>query len=190
MDDEGLTQQGSGALYAAMYEELKRCARRERRKLIAGQTLATTALVNEAYLKLASHQGYENRQHFLMTAAQAMRQVLVDNARAHMANKRGGGVKPLSLDATAFPHEIAAQDDADADTLVALDTVLEQLRDKHPRLVALVECRYFAGFNDEETAAALGVTSRTLRRDWIKVRALLHDKLKATWTGPIEDASG
>lgn len=188
--DEGLTQQGAGALYAAMYDELKRCARRERRKLIAGQTLATTALVNEAFLKLASHHDYQNRQHFLMTAAQAMRQVLVDNARAQMANKRGGGVKPLSLDATAFPHEIPAEEDADADTLVALDAALDRLREQHPRLVALVECRYFAGFSDEETAAALGVTTRTLRRDWIKVRALLHEQLRASWTGPITDDPG
>ena len=121
---ERLTEQGAGALYAALYDELKVHARRERRKLVAGQTLATTALVNEAFLKLANHHAYESRQHFLMTAAQAMRQVLVDAARASLAHKRGSGARPLSLDATDFPHQVAADEGEDAETLMALDLSL------------------------------------------------------------------
>ena len=177
MQEEDLTHQGAGALYAALYDELKQCARRERRKLVAGQTLATTALVNEAFLKLANHHAYESRQHFLMTAAQAMRQVLVDAARASLAEKRGSGAKPLSLDATDFPYQIPDEEGEDAATLMALDAALDKLRAVDPRLVALVECRYFAGYSDEETATALGVTTRTLRRDWLKARAYLFEAL-------------
>lgn len=178
MSEDNLTNQGAGALYAALYDDLKQRARRERRKLVAGQTLATTALVNEAFVKLASHHNYQSRQHFLMTAAQAMRQVLVDSARASLASKRGSGARPLSMDATDFPFQIAEEDDQDAEKLLALDAALATLRDEHPRLAALVECRYFGGYSDEETAVALNVTTRTLRRDWLKAKALLFDLLK------------
>ncbi|MEN8719115.1 MAG: ECF-type sigma factor [Oceanococcaceae bacterium] len=175
MSADDLTHQGAGALYAALYDELKQRARRERRKMVAGQTLATTALVNEAFMKLANHHSYTNRQHFLMTAAQAMRQVLVDDARSRWAEKRGSGAKPLSLDATEFPYQIAEESDHDAEQMLQLDAALEQLRATHPRLADLVECRYFGGYSDEETAAALGVTTRTLRRDWLKAKALLYE---------------
>lgn len=173
-DGGDLTHAGASALYAALYSELKQCARRERRKLIVGQTMATTALVNEAFMKLAHHHAYENRQHFLMTAAQAMRQLLVDEIRATMAHKRGSGQQPLSLDATDFPFQIA-DSESDAERLLALDTALEKLRSEQPRLAALVECRYFGGYTDEETAVALGVTTRTLRRDWLKAKAALFE---------------
>ncbi len=179
MSEDNLTNQGAGALYAALYDDLKKRARRERRKLVAGQTLATTALVNEAFVKLASHHNYENRQHFLMTAAQAMRQVLVDNARASLASKRGSGARPLSLDETDFPYQIADDDNMESEKLLALDVALATLRQDHPRLAALVECRYFGGYSDEETAVALNVTTRTLRRDWLKAKALLFDLLKS-----------
>ncbi len=178
MSVENLTKQGAGALYAALYDDLKKRARRERRRLVAGQTLATTALVNEAFVKLASHHQYESRQHFLMTAAQAMRQVLVDSARASLATKRGSGARPLSMDATDFPFQIAEQEDHDAAQLLAVDNALATLRAEHPRLAELVECRYFGGYSDEETALALGVTTRTLRRDWLKAKALLYELLK------------
>lgn len=172
--DDDLTHAGASALYAALYNELKQCARRERRKLVVGQTLATTALVNEAFMKLAHHHAYQNRQHFLMTAAQAMRQLLVDEIRAAMAHKRGSGQQPMSLDATDFPFQIA-DDETDSERLLALDKALGTLREEQPRLAALVECRYFGGYTDEETAVALGVTTRTLRRDWLKAKAALFE---------------
>ncbi|ORE89096.1 sigma factor, ECF-like family protein [Oceanococcus atlanticus] len=172
-----LTRQGAGALYQALYQELKTRAHRERRKLVAGQTFVTTALVNEAFFKLAAgNQDYASRAHFLNTAAAAMRQVLVDSARATLAEKRGSGQKPLSLDDSGLGL-MPADPSEGADFLLELNQHLEQLAALSSRLAKVVECRFFSGYTDAETAEALDVTERTVRRDWLKAKAWLYDAM-------------
>lgn len=162
-----------------IYEHLRAVARaqlrREGRHRAGTHTLSTTALVHEAYFKLADavRLDVRDRAHFLAVAARAMRQVLVDHARRYRANKRGGGAAHVDLDAT----EVAV--DERADVLVALDEALSRLTTFGPRLAQVVECRFFGGLTEEETAAALGVTDRTVRRDWVKARAWLHEELAA-----------
>jgi RNA polymerase sigma factor (TIGR02999 family) len=160
-------------LVEAFYGDLHRLARRERRRTGASETLRTTALVNEAYLKLFRGGGWKDRAHFLNTAALAMRQALVQHARARCAEKRGGGVARFPLEdadgALAQPEE----------RVVALDEALARLERRHPRLARVVECRFFAGYNEVDTASALGVTERTVRRDWTKAKALLYEALGA-----------
>ncbi len=158
-------------LVEAFYDELRRLARRERRRAGASETLRTTALVNEAYLKLFRGGKWKDRSHFLNTAAMAMRQALVQHARARCAAKRGGGAGPLPLEdvdgVLAEPEE----------RVVALDEALERLEKLNPRLARVVECRYFAGYTEAEAAAAMGVTERTVQRDWAKAKALLYEAL-------------
>ncbi len=173
-----LTSQGAAALYQALYAELKKRAHWERRKLVAGQTFSTTVLVNEAFFKLARMQGFASRAHFLNTAAAAMRQVLVDRARATQAEKRGSGVRPVSLDDTSLGL-MPVDPDENADLMLALDEALKRLAELSPRLVQVVECRFFSGYSDAETAEALGVNERTVRRDWVKARAWLYDALQS-----------
>ena len=162
------------SLAAALYPELRRSARGIRAGHRVGDTLQTTALINEAYLKLARGGGWESRQHFLAAAAMAMRQVVIDAARARLAARRGGGQGTLSLDDLDEPTAGCGQDDA---RIVELGEALERLATEQPRWVQVVECRYFAGYTDEETGVALGITDRTARRDWVKARAWLYQAL-------------
>lgn len=161
-------------LVAALYPELRRSAQGLRVGHRIGDTLQTTALVNEAYLKLARSGGWENRQHFLAAAAIAMRQVIIDSARARLTARRGGGQDALPLDEVRERDLPSAGEDA---MLLALGEALERLNRDFPRWARVVECRYFAGFTDEETGEALGITDRTARRDWIKARAWLYREL-------------
>jgi RNA polymerase sigma factor (TIGR02999 family) len=158
-------------LLPLFYDDLKRLAHRERRRVGAGATLQTTALVNEAYLKLRGSRGWNTDAHFLRAAALAMRHALVSHALARLATKRGGGaiVEPIS---EAF--EVAVEDDA---TMLALNEALGRLARDSLRLAQVVECRYFGGYDDAETARALGVSERTVRRDWNLARAWLHREL-------------
>lgn len=158
-------------LVDALYADLQKLARRERFRLGAGATLCTTALISEAWLKLQRTSDWESRQHFLGTAALAMRQVLVNDAVARRADKRNQGEAPLPLD-----EAMNAPDLADEQLLLVNDAV-EKLAAFSPRLAHVVECRYFAGLSDAETALALGVTQRTVRRDWSKARAWLFSEL-------------
>ncbi len=160
-------------LYAVVYDHLRHVARAQLRREQHGHTLNTTALVHEAWFRLADpgRLAAQDRSHFLAIAARAMRQVLVDHARRHNAERRGAGVRPLDLDA----HEIAVQDRADQ--LVELDEALARLAAFAPRLAQVVECRFFGGLTEEETAAVLSVTERTVRRDWVKARAWLQAEL-------------
>lgn len=175
---EDLTRQGTSALYQALYQELKQRAHWERRKVVAGQTFSTTVLVNEAFFKLARMDEFASRAHFLNTAASAMRQVLVDRARASLAEKRGSGIKPMSLDDTGLGL-MPMDPSENADSLLEMDDALRQLAELNPRLVQVVECRYFSGYSDAETAEALGVNERTVRRDWLKAKAWLFDALQS-----------
>jgi RNA polymerase sigma factor (TIGR02999 family) len=162
----------AAVLAEALHADLQRLAHNLRsRSGAASETLRTTALVNEAYLRLARQGRFREREHFLATAALAMRQVLVGHARQRLADKRGGGQAALSID---LVHEVLGASEA---RVVALDDALRDLEREHPRLARVVECRYFAGYTDAETAEALAVTERTVQRDWAKAKALLYDAL-------------
>jgi RNA polymerase sigma factor (TIGR02999 family) len=165
----------AAALAPLLYPELRRAARGIRAGVRAGDTLQTTALVNEAYLKLARTPQWQNRSHFLAAAAMAMRQILVDDARARMALRRGEGIAPLSLDAPGV-HEVPQEAEPD-ERVIAVAEALERLAALNPRLAQVVECRYYAGYTEAETALALEVTERTVRRDWVKARAWLYQEL-------------
>ncbi len=154
-----------------LLEEMRAHARFARRRVRAGETLRTTALVHEAWLRLQRSQHWNDERHFLRAAALAMRQALVDHARAQLAAKRGGRA-PDSLDDCAIePYWISDR------KLLDLDEALQRLAVLSPRLTQVVECRFFGGYSDAETATILGVTSRTVRRDWIKARAWLYQEL-------------
>lgn len=168
LDDRGVAD----ALFPLLYEELRRIAHRQLSGERDGHTLCTTALVHETYVKLADQTRalFSSRAHFLSVAALAMRRILVTHARKVRADKRGGQWKRLDLDQVDIPV------DDRADALVELDGALDRLAQLNPRLSRIVECRFFGGMSEEETASALGVTSRTIRRDWVKAKGwLLHD---------------
>jgi RNA polymerase sigma factor (TIGR02999 family) len=159
-----------------IYAELRKLARRSMRRESAQHTLETGALINEAYLRLADWKNarWENRAHFYGVAAQIMRRVLVDHARAHAYQKRGGGARPLSLEEAI----VAAPDRAPA--LLALDEALDRLAKRDPRKASVVELRFFGGLSVEETAAVLNVSPFTVIRDWNFVKAWLSREIKAT----------
>ena len=146
-------------------------ARRERWQMGATPTLQTTALINETYLKLHRANCWNDRQHFLRAAAIAMRQVLVDAARERQALKRGGGIKPDTLSAA---DRVAAGADNE---VIQVDAALVRLGAFEPRLAQIVECRFFAGYSEPETASALQISERTVRRDWTKAKAWLYSEL-------------
>ncbi len=158
-------------LMEAFHSELRRLAHRERRRLGGSETLRTTALVNEAYLKLFQGGQWRDRAHFLNVAALAMRQVLVSYARERLAAKRGSGRESLPLEAA---DQVLIESE---ERIVALDEALTRLAEREPRLARVVECRYFAGYTEAETAAALEVTDRTVQRDWAKAKALLYEEI-------------
>lgn len=164
--------QALGAAYAAVYDELKRAARAQLRRM--RDAFQTTALVHEAFLKLGGGQlAAVDRNHLLALAARAMRQVLVDDARARNADKRGGGQDALTLTARLDAGERAVVE------VLQLDELLQALHALDERAAQVVELRYFGGYEDTEIAALLGVTDRTVRRDWRKARAFLLAELSA-----------
>jgi len=156
-----------------LHEELRAIASRALAGGRRGQTLRTTALVNEAYVKLVGAPGepFEGRSHFLAVAAKSMRSILVDYARARSARKRGGGWKRAPLDDVLDAVEIDQLD------LVALDEALNRLERRSERQARTVELRFFAGLTIDETAQALGVSHGTVENDWRFARAWLHREL-------------
>ena len=154
-------------LVPLVYEDLRRLARRQLGHEYGERTLSATALVHEAYLKLGGGAIVAtDRAHFLAIAARAMRQVLVDHARDRKAAKRGGGVwERTTLTDGAWVGEF------DADGMLALDEALGELV---PRQRQVVECRFFGGMDEQEIATALGISERTVHRDWVKARAWLY----------------
>lgn len=160
-------------LIPLVHDELRRIAHGYLAAERGDHTLRTTALVNEAYLRLvnASRVQWQDRAQFFAAAAGSMRRILVDYARRYHATKRGGGRAPLPLDEATLAIEERA------DMLIALDEALDRLGAMDARLCRVVECRYFAGLSDEETAEVLGVTARTVRRDWVKARGWLYAQL-------------
>ena len=166
-------------LMPLVYEQLRRIAHRQLGSEATGHTLSTTGLVHEAYLRLAdqTRAQWQDRARFFAVAAVAMRRVLVDYARRHRAARRGGSredgaLRPVSLEDVEIP--VAER----AAVIIALDEALDQLSLMDARLAQIVECRFFGGLTEAETAVALGVSQRTVARDWVTARAWLHQELR------------
>jgi len=160
-------------LVGLVYQHLRQTARRQVARGWASRTLDTTALVHEAYLQLAGETSvdWQDRRHFFAIAARAMRRILVDHARYRGARKRGGGLRPVDLD------RLAASADDQLELVLIVDEALTGLEAFNDRLARVVECRYFAGLTEEETAAALDSSLRTVQRDWTRARAWLLEAL-------------
>lgn len=162
-------QQARDDLILLVHAELKRLARAYLRRERQGHTLQTSALVNEAFLRLVDQQvSWQNRAHFFGIAAQLMRRVLVDHARTQQGLKRGGDQQRVSL------ADIAEMPDARAADLVALDDALNTLTALDPRQSQVVELRYFGGLTIDETAEVLGISTATVEREWTLARAFLR----------------
>jgi RNA polymerase sigma factor (TIGR02999 family) len=160
-------------LLPLVYDELHRIAHRQLRRERTGHTLSTTALVHEAYLRLVdqTRARWVDRAHFFAVAAGVMRRILVDYARRFRAAKRGGDAQRVDLDVAEMPL------DERSEMLITLDEALGRLAELNPRLSQVVEYRFFGGMTEEETAEALGVTERTVRRDWMKAKAWLSREM-------------
>ncbi len=158
-------------LIPIVYDQLHALARKKHRRY-PGETLNTTALVHEAYERLARNSAsFADRHHFFRVAALTMRSVLVDHARAQQSQKRGGGVPPLPLDAM----RLAAAEEPRQ--LLALDEALTRLAERDTRQAEVVELRYFVGLTIPEAAEVLGLSEATVKRDWTAARAWLHHTL-------------
>jgi RNA polymerase sigma factor (TIGR02999 family) len=166
---------GLDALFPLVYDELSRIAHRQLGRLRPGETLNTSALVHDAYLRLVdqAQADFADRAHFFNTAARAMRFVIVDYARQRSAGKRGGGASLLQLDDVDVPVEEQSA------LLVGLDEALTRLAAVDERQARIVELRYFGGLTEVETAESLGISDRTVRREWLKAKAWLHCELSA-----------
>ncbi len=169
-------------IYAVLYDDLHRIARAQIRQRTLGQ-ISATSLVSEGWLRLVGAQfNVENRNHFTALVARAMRFVLIDEARKRMTEKRGEGERLLSLD-----DELDAAQDSMLAEMVELDAALTRLSRLDERLAQLVELRYFGGLDEAEIALTLGVTERTLRRDWRKARAFLLTQLGGTELASLQN---
>ena len=159
-------------LYPLVYDELHRLARLYMSRERKGHTLQTTALINEAYVRLVGQKvNWANRSHFFAISAQIMRRILIDHARRHAYAKRGGGAQQVSLEeaATVTPDQ--------SGELIRLDEALKSLAEMDPRRSQVVELRYFGGLNNEEIAGVLNVSENTVTRDWNMARAWLYQQL-------------
>lgn len=163
-------------LFPIVYDDLSAIAHSKLSRNEPGHTLNTQALVHESYMKLvdAASVGWRDRSHFFAVAGRAMRQVLIDHARRRKADKRGGGVHPVT-----FNEEMGqGGQDLGLHRLLAIDEALRSLEVHDPRLARVVECRYFAGLTAAETAEATGLSLRTVERDWRRARAYLKEALE------------
>lgn len=168
--------QAAGQLLPLVYDELRRLAARRMSREVAGQTLQPTALVHEAFLRLVGDEDcakWDSRGHFFSAAAEAMRRILIDNARRRKSAKRGGRLARCELQ-----DDDAILDAEDFDTLLALDDALTRLAEIDEQLARLVELRYFTGLTIEETAKALNVSPRTTKRNWAYARAWLRREIE------------
>lgn len=166
-------QSALDALYPLVYDELHRLARRYMSRERKGHTLQTTALINEAYVRLVDQKNvhWANRSHFFAISAQIMRRILIDHARRHAYAKRGGGAQQVSLDeAATVAFGLGTE-------LIRLDEALKSLAEMDPRRSQVVELRYFGGLNNEEIAGVLNVSENTVTRDWNMARAWLYQQL-------------
>jgi len=160
-------------LYPLVYNELHRLARRYMSRERKGHTLQTTALINEAYVRLIDQKNvhWANRSHFFAISAQIMRRILIDHARRHAYAKRGGGAKQVSLE------DVATVASDQSRELLRLDEALKSLAELDPRRSQVVELRYFGGLNNEEIAGVLQISENTVTRDWNMARAWLYQQL-------------
>jgi RNA polymerase sigma factor (TIGR02999 family) len=165
-----------------VYDDLKRVARRQLRRHRAGATLDTTGLVHEAYLKMAGQRRLQanDREHLLAICARAMRQVIVDAARRRATLRRGNDAVRMDLE------DAPPLADTDAGSIIEMDEALTRLGAWNQRLAQVVECRVFAGFTEDETAEALGISLRTAQRDWMRARAWLKEAFG--WPGEAAGA--
>jgi RNA polymerase sigma-70 factor (ECF subfamily) len=161
------------SIFPVIYDELRRLAHRQLQKEPEGHTLSTTALVHEAYMRLIDQTRvqWSGRAHFMAIAATAMRRILIDRARQHGSQKRGGPLRRVPLESV----ELAAEDRAEV--LLALDDALERLQHLNQRQAQVIACRFFGGVTEEETAEALGLGLRTVKRDWAKARSWLYQEI-------------
>lgn len=162
---------GADTLVATLYSELRDIARREHFRAGGGETLQTTALIAEAYIKLKKRDGWESRSHFLGCAATAIRHILIDAARARLSGKRDAEVESYtrSLDvAAAVPEDVE---------IIKLGDALKALSALDPNLAQVVDCRFFAGLDECETADVLGVSDRTVRRWWVQAKAWIYSEM-------------
>jgi RNA polymerase sigma factor (TIGR02999 family) len=168
-------EQAASQMFALLYDDLRRLARARLRQHQTMTLLDTTALVHESYLKLAaaSHGAVEDRQHFFAYASHVMRSVIVDFARARLAERRGAGAEHVALDTAAAAGLVGAEGD-----VLRVHEALEVLARADARLAQVVEMRYFGGLTEAEIAEALGLSDRTVRRCWDKARLLLAEALK------------
>jgi RNA polymerase sigma factor (TIGR02999 family) len=171
-------EQAADRILPLVYEELRKLAAAKMARESTGQTLQATALVHEAWLRLGgeAQPAWRNRAHFFAAAAEAMRRILIENARRRRALRHGGGLVKLSADATGFDLAAAPLDD---DQLIALDEALARLAAHDARKAEIVKHCYFAGLTLEEVAAAMGISSRTAKRDWAYARAWLFNEMSA-----------
>jgi RNA polymerase sigma factor (TIGR02999 family) len=162
-------------LFGLIYSELYRMARGQRRRMWSIDTLNTTALVHEAYLKLIdqSGQNWEDRAHFLAVASTAMRHILINYAERKRTRKRGGDWRQVTFD------DAPGTTDGRVESLLAIQQALVHLADLDPRLVRIVDCRFFGGLTEPEIACVLGITERTVRREWSKAKAVLAKALSS-----------
>ena len=170
-------KEAASKLVPLVYDELRRLAGGYMRRERSDHTLQATALVNEAYLKLVEQRSvdWQSRAHFFGIAAQVMRRILVDHARGHLRDKRGGGEKAIPLDeAVVFAPEQSLE-------LVKLDEALARLTQFDPRQGKIVELRFFGGLTVEQTAELLGISPKTVKRDWSMAKAWLHGELKQSY---------
>jgi RNA polymerase sigma-70 factor, ECF subfamily len=163
-------------LYPLVYDELHKMANRYMKRERKDHTLQTTALINEAYVRMVDQKNvhWENRAHFFAISAQIMRRILIDHARRHHYAKRGGGALKVSLDETAIVAGDPASD------MLLLDEALNRLAEMDPRRGQVVELRYFGGLNNEEIAGVLKISENTVTRDWNMARAWLYQELSGS----------
>ncbi len=162
-------------LMALMYKELRQLAHRRLNASPRGNTLETTGLVHESYLRFlhAGRLRVKDRAHFMAYSSKVMRSIIIDLSRAHRAERHGGGKLQVTLDS-----QVADEAHASDEQLIRIDEVLEELNQTEPRLVQVVEMRYFGGLSENEIAEMLGLTERTVQRDWHKARLLLSAALE------------
>ncbi|OZC01744.1 ECF-type sigma factor [Rubricoccus marinus] len=174
------------ALVRRLYADLRDLAGRQRRRWVGNETLNTTALVHEAYIKLAGGDlKAESRAHLLAIASRAMRQVLVNYAEGRNAQKRGGGVHDLALDDVAGVPDGNLLSPSQADDIRALEAALSKLEAFDARGARIVECRFFGGMTEAETAAALGISESTVTRGWRAARAWLYTHMERDFPSRI-----
>ena len=175
IDASGGDREAAAQLWDLTYDELRRIAQRMLRSERADHTLSGTALVHEAFVRLVDQDRvqWQDRAHFFAVAAQACRRILIDHARKHRAQKRGGGRARVTLERVQIEADRTSED------LLDLHEALERLEKLNERLSKIVEYRYFGGLSEAEIGDVLGISERTVRRDWVKARSWLYNELQA-----------